>query len=124
MAAGGHYDPGKTNSHLGPYGKGHLGDLPVLIVDAQGNAKLPTLAPRLKSNSLDGLAVMVHAGGDNYSNHPKLGGGGNRIVCGVAPKRKPMSVKKPVSTSTPVKSISHPGSTNLRNTIQGITTTQ
>ncbi len=124
MAAGGHYDPGKANSHLGSYGKGHLGDLPVLIVDVQGNAKLPTLAPRLKVKTLDNLAIMIHAGGDNYSKHPKLGGGGNRIACGIAPKRKPMPVKKPLSTSTPVKAISNPGSTNLGNTTPGITTTQ
>jgi Cu-Zn family superoxide dismutase len=27
---------------------------------------------------------MIHAGGDNYSDHPeKLGGGGARIACGV-----------------------------------------
>ena len=27
---------------------------------------------------------MIHAGGDNHSDHPKLlGGGGTRMVCGV-----------------------------------------
>ncbi|KTD18827.1 superoxide dismutase, Cu, Zn [Legionella lansingensis] len=83
MHAGGHYDPGHTNSHQGPYGKGHLGDLPVLYVDANGNANVPMLAPRLKTNDLSGLAVMVHAGGDNYSDTPPLGGGGDRIACGV-----------------------------------------
>ena len=124
MAAGGHYDPGKTNSHLGPYGKGHLGDLPVLIVDAQGNAKLPTLAPRLKINNLDDLAVMVHLGGDNYSNHPKLGGGGQRIACGIVSQTKSSSAKKSVKASSPVKPITKPGSTNLGNTTPGITTTQ
>ena len=25
---------------------------------------------------------MVHAGGDNYSDEPKLGGGGKRVACG------------------------------------------
>ena len=29
-AAGGHFDPAKTNVHLGPYQDGHLGDLPAL----------------------------------------------------------------------------------------------
>ena len=29
-------------------------------------------------------ALMIHAGGDNHSDHPAaLGGGGGRIVCGV-----------------------------------------
>ncbi|MDI9817903.1 MULTISPECIES: superoxide dismutase family protein [unclassified Legionella] len=81
--AGGHYDPTETNSHQGPYGKGHLGDLPVLYVTEDGNANTATLAPRLKTSDLKGLAVMVHAGGDNYSDHPPLGGGGDRIACGV-----------------------------------------
>ncbi|ASQ45281.1 superoxide dismutase family protein [Legionella clemsonensis] len=80
--AGGHYDPEKTDSHQGPYGKGHLGDLPVLYVAADGSATTPVLAPRLKTNDLQGLAVMVHEGGDTYSDNPPLGGGGDRIACG------------------------------------------
>ncbi|MGO2880902.1 MAG: superoxide dismutase family protein, partial [Halomonas sp.] len=32
QAAGGHYDPDNTDTHQGPYGEGHLGDLPVLTV--------------------------------------------------------------------------------------------
>jgi Cu-Zn family superoxide dismutase len=85
MSAGGHLDPRHTNQHLGPYsGNGHLGDLPVLIVDASGHATLPILAPRLKENLIGNHALMIHQGGDNYSDHPeKLGGGGARIACGV-----------------------------------------
>ena len=26
---------------------------------------------------------MIHSGGDNYSDEPKLGGGGARVACGV-----------------------------------------
>jgi Cu-Zn family superoxide dismutase len=81
--AGGHFDPKNTNSHQGPYGEGHLGDLPVLYVNADGKANTPTLAPRLKTSDLTGLAVMIHAGGDNYSDAPPLGGGGARMGCGV-----------------------------------------
>ncbi len=80
--AGGHYDPHNTNSHLGPYGNGHLGDLPVLYVKADGTADTTTLAPRLKTSDLKGLSVMIHADGDNYSNTPPLGGGGARMACG------------------------------------------
>jgi Cu-Zn family superoxide dismutase len=85
MAAGGHLDPDKTDQHDGPYShQGHKGDLPVLIVDKDGNATLPTLAPKFKLAQLPGHALMIHAGGDNYSDHPeKLGGGGARIACGV-----------------------------------------
>ena len=81
-SAGAHFDPQNTNSHQGPYGQGHLGDLPVLYVDATGKANTPTLAPRLKTSDLKGLAVMIHADGDNYSDTPPLGGGGARIACG------------------------------------------
>ena len=80
--AGSHYDPAQTKTHLGPYGSGHLGDLPVLYVDQNSRGIIPTLAPRLKLADLSGLAVMIHAGGDNYSDTPPLGGGGAREACG------------------------------------------
>ena len=82
MDAGAHFDPTNSKTHLGPYGNGHLGDLPVLYVNADGSANTPTLAPRLKTADLKGLSVMIHAGGDNYSDNPPLGGGGARIACG------------------------------------------
>lgn len=84
LGAGGHYDPAKTGKHLGPYADGHLGDLPPLFVDAQGKSTLPVLAPRLKVADVKGRSLMVHAGGDNFSDHPEpLGGGGARIGCGI-----------------------------------------
>jgi Cu-Zn family superoxide dismutase len=85
MAAGGHLDPNKTNEHDGPFNQaGHLGDLPVLIVNQDGSANLPTLAPRFKLAQMLGHAFIIHAGEDNYSDKPdKLGGGGARIACGV-----------------------------------------
>lgn len=82
--AGGHYDPLKTDRHEGPYGDGHLGDLPFLYADRDGRAVSPVLAPRLKVADLKGRSLMIHAGGDHYSDLPeKLGGGGGRIACGV-----------------------------------------
>jgi superoxide dismutase, Cu-Zn family len=84
LAAGGHYDPEATGRHEGPYGNGHLGDLPALYVDADGKAALPVLAPRLKVKDIMGRALMIHAGSDNYSDTPAvLGGGGARVACGV-----------------------------------------
>lgn len=76
MHAEGHYDPQNTNSHQGPYGNGHLGDLPVLYVTSNGKAMIPTLAPRLKLSDMHNLAVMIHANGDTYSDNPPQGGGG------------------------------------------------
>jgi Cu-Zn family superoxide dismutase len=82
--AGGHFDPAASNKHGTPWGDGHLGDLPPLFVDANGNATQPVLAPRLKMNDLKGLSLMVHAGADNHADHPAaLGGGGARMACGV-----------------------------------------
>lgn len=83
MGAGGHFDPKNTNSHQGPYGAGHLGDLPALAIDSEGNATMTLLAPRLNTKDINSLALMIHAGGDNYSDTPPLGGGGARIGCGV-----------------------------------------
>lgn len=85
LAAGGHYDPKGTKRHRGPHGAdGHLGDLPVLVVDRDGTAVVPVLASRLKVRDLVGRSIMVHAGGDNYDDSPAaLGGGGGRIACGV-----------------------------------------
>lgn len=86
LAAGGHYDPAVTGRHEGPYGEGHLGDLPPLYVYESGKATHPVLAPRLKTADLKGRSLMIHAGGDNFADHPaKLGGGGARMACGVVP---------------------------------------
>lgn len=84
-AAGGHWDPEKTGKHGYPWGNGHLGDLPSLYVNADGKTSQPVLAPRLEElAALKGHALMVHAGGDNHADHPApLGGGGDRVACGV-----------------------------------------
>ena len=84
--AGGHYDPQGTGSHEGPNGNGHLGDLPTLSVNSSGAATTPVVAPRVGVRDLDGRSLMIHAGGDNYSDTPApLGGGGARVACGVVP---------------------------------------
>jgi superoxide dismutase, Cu-Zn family len=83
-SAGGHYDPAAANVHGTPWGEGHLGDLPPLYVDVSGSATQAVLAPRLKLSDLQGRAIVVHAGGDNHSDHPAaLGGGGARVSCGI-----------------------------------------
>jgi len=95
LAAGGHFDPQHTGHHEGPYGKGHLGDLPSLAFDASGNAYTAVTAPRLKVADLWGHALVIHAGGDNYADNPPLGGGGARIACGVIAHGKPAAKAKP-----------------------------
>jgi Cu-Zn family superoxide dismutase len=85
FAAGGHYDPAHTKKHLGPLSTaGHHGDLPVLVVDSKGDATEAVTAPHLTVAEIRGRSIMIHAGGDNYSDTPKpLGGGGARIACGL-----------------------------------------
>lgn len=86
LAAGGHYDPQGTGRHEGPYGHGHLGDLPALWVEQDGRAERPVLAQRPTLADLHGRALIIHGGGDTYSDAPEpLGGGGARIACGVVP---------------------------------------
>ncbi|WP_407639214.1 superoxide dismutase [Cu-Zn] SodC [Acinetobacter larvae] len=83
LAAGGHFNPNNAPHHGTP-NDGHLGDLPVLNVDSDGKAQTTVIAPRLKLADIKGLAIMVHEGGDNYSDSPApLGGGGNRVACGI-----------------------------------------
>ena len=83
LAAGSHYNPNQAPHHGTPV-TGHLGDLPALKVNTDGTARVTLLAPRLKLADVQGRAIMVHAGGDNYSDNPlPLGGGGERIACGV-----------------------------------------
>jgi Cu-Zn family superoxide dismutase len=83
-AAGPHFDPAATGHHLGPEGQGHLGDLPRVEVGQDGTARTTLTAPRITDVSvLKGKALMLHAGGDTYSEPPPLGGGGARLACGV-----------------------------------------
>ena len=85
QAAGGHFDPEHTGKHLGPAGHGHLGDMPALNVLADGTVKTSFYLPKLTVAEIKNRSVVIHAGGDNYSDEPQpLGGGGARIACGTA----------------------------------------
>lgn len=95
-SVGGHWDDG-THSH----GK-HLGDLPVLMRDANGHAAAEFVIGKFQPGTIVGKAVIVHAGPDSYanvptryvsSNGPSTGGpdsttlatgdAGSRYACGV-----------------------------------------
>lgn len=90
QAAGPHWDPEATKAHKGPGGGGHKGDLPKLLVPEGGKVKAKLPVAGLTLADLAGKSLMIHAGGDNYSDTPKaLGGGGDRIVCGVIPGPAP-----------------------------------
>jgi Cu-Zn family superoxide dismutase len=83
-AAGRHWDPGMTFKHVGPYGDGHLGDLPVIKAAPDGTATQTLTAPRIKDISrLHGLSLVIQTSGDTYSDQPLIaGGGGLALACG------------------------------------------
>lgn len=65
--AGGHYNPG-AGTHLN-----HAGDMPVLLVAADGTAQARFVTDRFTVEELlagDGSALIIHAGPDNYANIP------------------------------------------------------
>jgi Cu-Zn family superoxide dismutase len=82
-AAGPPYDPFHTGHHAGPHGNGYLGDLPFIAVPENGKAKYTMVAPRLKVDDMRNRALLITAGGDNYSDTPPMGGGGDAIACGM-----------------------------------------
>jgi superoxide dismutase, Cu-Zn family len=87
-SAGGHFNPtGKPHGAPGP--DHHAGDMPMLQVDASGNA---TLTADLEGVSIGGGAtdivgksVVVHKDADDYKSQP-AGNSGARIACGVITK--------------------------------------
>ena len=84
-AAGGAFDPNHTYKHAGPTGEGYLGDLPAVDVEDNGSARQTLTAPRIKDiSALKGRSLVIHNGGDTYSDSPSpMGGMGARIACGV-----------------------------------------
>ncbi|OCT17050.1 hypothetical protein A8709_23965 [Paenibacillus pectinilyticus] len=90
-SAGSHFNPQKKeHGFLNPKGF-HAGDLPNLVVDAQGNGtfravtKSAVLVPD-KPNSLikpDGFSLVIHEKEDDLKTDPS-GNSGKRIACGGA----------------------------------------
>jgi len=88
-SAGGHFNPG-TLQHglLNPMGM-HAGDMPNILVPADGNVTFDVLNPAITLkpglNSLfkeGGTAIVIHGGPDDYRSDP-AGSAGPRIACGV-----------------------------------------
>ncbi|MEO8559311.1 MAG: superoxide dismutase family protein [Rhodospirillales bacterium] len=81
-SAGAPYDPFRAGRHAGPHGSGYLGDLPFISAGKDGKAKYVMTAPRLKVDDLRNRSVLITVGGDNYTDTPPMGGGGDAIACG------------------------------------------
>ncbi len=101
VSADGHYNPaGQTHAH-------HVGDMPVVYVNADGSVETRFRIDKINPGDLDGRVVMLHAGADNFANIPlgaaatqytansadataataKTGNAGDRIACGVIASR-------------------------------------
>ena len=78
-----HYDPEDAKTHRGPFGAGHRGDLPALYIGPGGRPTAVVTAPRLALHEIMGRSLIIHEGGDNYTDTPKNGGGGRRALGGV-----------------------------------------
>ncbi|MDT3679020.1 MAG: superoxide dismutase family protein [Burkholderiaceae bacterium] len=89
-SAGGHFNPtGKP--HGDPMqAEHHLGDLPMLQADANGNARLNATirgaSLRGGATNLVGRSVVVHAQRDDFRSQP-AGDSGSRVACGVIAAR-------------------------------------
>jgi Cu-Zn family superoxide dismutase len=85
QSAGGHYNPRhRQHGFLSPQGA-HLGDLPNLWVNGEGEVTFDIFAPKLELwRALwgDGASIVVHAQPDDYVTDP-AGNSGPRIGCGV-----------------------------------------
>jgi len=88
-SAGGHFNPA-TMQHglINPMGM-HAGDMPNVVVPADGSVTFDVLNPSVTlkagSNSLfkeGGTAIVLHGGADDYKSDP-AGNAGARIACGV-----------------------------------------
>jgi Cu-Zn family superoxide dismutase len=87
-SAGGHLNPfGKQHGTDNPAGS-HVGDLPNLVVGADGAATLSIPLSENRSELMaqlfdqDGTAIVIHDKPDDYKTDP-AGNAGDRIACGV-----------------------------------------
>ncbi|MCR8641869.1 superoxide dismutase family protein [Paenibacillus sp. N1-5-1-14] len=89
-SAGSHFNPyGKHHGLKNPKGP-HVGDLPNLVVDSNGNAavefvtKMVTLNPDANNSLMktDGTSLVIHEKADDMITDP-AGNSGARIACGV-----------------------------------------
>jgi Cu-Zn family superoxide dismutase len=88
-SASGHFNPAGTQHGLQNPSGPHAGDVPNLMVNADGTGQLIYTNERITltdgPNSLfdaDGSAVIIHAGPDDNTSDPS-GNSGGRIACGV-----------------------------------------
>lgn len=81
-SAKGHYNPAaKPHGHHDSDMR-HGGDMPNLVANAQGEARLSAELKGVTVKEILGRSVVVHADPDDYKSQP-AGNSGKRIACGV-----------------------------------------
>jgi len=86
-SAGGHFNP-EHHQHGNPASEErHAGDMPNVVSDAKGTAKVDIVATgvTLRSGDADdivGKAIIVHQKADDYKSQPS-GNAGSRIACAI-----------------------------------------
>jgi len=88
-SAGGHFNPRDQHHGLENPAGPHAGDLPNLVVNADGTGTLDATTGRATLRSgpatlfdADGTALVIHAGPDDQKSDPS-GNSGARIACGI-----------------------------------------
>ena len=86
-SAGGHYNPGNAPHGRPDAGAHHEGDMPNIVADANGVARVNLHVNGLSlggpaASDIAGRAVVVHAQADDYTSQP-AGNSGARVACGV-----------------------------------------
>lgn len=89
-SAGGHFNPaGKPHADPATLDR-HAGDMPMLVADASGNARLTTTLDIVTigegAADIVGRSVIVHKDADDYKTQP-TGNSGARVACGVIRRR-------------------------------------
>ncbi len=101
VSADGHYNPtGEAHAR-------HVGDMPVVYVNADGSVETRFQIDKINPSELNGKVVILHAAADNFNNIPlgasatqytansaeataataKTGNAGDRLACGVIASR-------------------------------------
>ena len=92
FSAGGHFNPSAKQHGNPEHAEHHAGDLPQLIADAKGVAKLVAYLDDLRigegewGSDILGRSVIVHANPDDFKSQP-TGNSGARLACGVIVKK-------------------------------------
>lgn len=99
-AAGAHFNPtGAEHGFENPMGA-HAGDMPNIVIDAEGNATYEYLNEAVSMDAEegtsilggDGTAIIIHANPDDHESDP-AGNAGARIACGVISESPPPSAR-------------------------------